>query len=72
MYQHIIEEKQCVSLKDLAVTGRDLIQCGMKPGKAIGEELNRLLELVLEKPERNQRDFLLQVMREDLKRDRSN
>ncbi|MCQ4673162.1 CCA tRNA nucleotidyltransferase [Lactonifactor longoviformis] len=72
MYQHIIEEKQCVSLKDLAVTGRDLIQCGMKPGKAIGEELNRLLELVLEEPERNQRDFLLQVMREDLKRDRSN
>ena len=41
-------EKECVSLKDLAVSGRDLIQAGMKPGKEIGETLDRFLEIVLE------------------------
>ena len=31
-YEQIVEKKQCVSLKSLAVTGRDLIQAGYKPG----------------------------------------
>ena len=28
-YEQIVEKKQCVSLKSLAVTGRDLIQAGL-------------------------------------------
>ena len=50
----------CISLKMLAVTGSDLIQAGMKPGKQLGEALNRLFELVLEHPEMNEKDRLLQ------------
>ena len=31
LYEEMLEKKQCVSLKTLAVTGRDLIAMGMKP-----------------------------------------
>ncbi len=60
LYSEILQKKQCVSLKTLAVTGSDLISMGMKPGKGIGEMLNRLLELVLENPESNTREILLE------------
>lgn len=48
----------CVGLKTLALTGRDLIGMGVKPGEAIGEILQELLDLVLESPEWNTRDRL--------------
>lgn len=60
-YEEILERKECVSLKDLAITGSDLIAAGMKPGKEIGETLERLLELVLECPEYNTRENLLKL-----------
>lgn len=58
-YRKILEERQCVTLKDLAINGRDLMEAGMKPGKEMGEALNHLLELVLEHPEYNTREILL-------------
>lgn len=60
LYCEIIEAGQCVSLKNLAVTGRDLIEAGMSPGKEIGDKLNELLELVIENPELNVKNKLLQ------------
>ena len=51
----IIKEKQCVTLKGLAVSGKDLIALGMKPGKEIGACLNQLLERVIEEPQWNVR-----------------
>lgn len=59
LYRRIVEAGQCVTLKELAVTGGDLIAAGMEPGKEIGQKLNSLLELVLEKPELNTREELL-------------
>ena len=64
-YADIIEKGQCVSLKELAVTGRDLIRAGMKPGKEIGEKLNELLEMVIDKPELNTKDVLLKFVSAD-------
>lgn len=58
-YQEILHQKQCVSLKTLAVTGKDLIAAGFCPGKEIGEMLNALLEHVLEVPEDNTKETLL-------------
>lgn len=49
----------CLSLKDLAVKGRDLIEAGVKPGKGIGEILSRMLDHVLAHPEDNEREVLL-------------
>lgn len=55
----IVADGECLSLKQLAVKGSDLIAAGMKPGPQMGTELNRLLQLVIEEPERNQREYLL-------------
>lgn len=60
-YEQILERKECVSLKTLAVTGSDLIESGMKPGKEIGEMLNKLLQIVIEKPEYNTKEILLKI-----------
>lgn len=60
MYDQIMESNQCTSLKTLAVSGADLIALGMKPGKEIGEVLQGLLEHVLDCPEDNQKEMLLQ------------
>ena len=55
----MLEKNQCVSLKNLAVTGSDLIAAGMKPGRELGEVLQRLLDLVLDEPARNNKEQLL-------------
>lgn len=60
LYREVMEKGQCVSLKTLAVTGSDLIEAGMKPGKELGDVLRQLLELVLEEPQRNTREYLLE------------
>ncbi len=65
-YRQIIEEEQCISLKELAVDGSDLIAAGMKPGKNIGETLDYLLRRVLENPEYNNRETLLKLAAERL------
>lgn len=57
----IIRQNQCVQKKDLAISGRDLIAMGMKPGKELGEVLDALFEEVLEKPELNTREKLLEL-----------
>ena len=60
LYQEIMRKQQCLSIKDLAVTGSDLIALGMKQGKAVGETLKKLLELVLEQPELNTKEKLIE------------
>ena len=59
LYARMLEEKQCVSLKTLAVSGTDLIAAGMKPGKELGGVLQNLLELVLEDPDCNTAEKLM-------------
>jgi len=49
----------CISLNTLAVTGKDLISKGMKPGKAMGQALGVLLDMVLEDPGKNEKEELL-------------
>lgn len=49
----------CISLKTMAVTGRDLIEAGMKPGRELGVVLNHLFNQVLEHPEYNTKEYLL-------------
>lgn len=58
-YEEIVRRQECVSLKTLAVTGKDLIDAGMKPGRELGEVLQRLLEEVLEDPSLNTKEYLL-------------
>lgn len=63
LYQEILESRACLSIRDLAVNGKDLLADGMQAGKEIGEMLALLLEYVLERPEDNQREILLAYSR---------
>jgi len=51
--------KDPLTLKDLAVTGDDLLAAGVRPGPDVGATLERLLAEVLEDPARNRKDYLL-------------
>lgn len=66
LYQEIIADSECLSLKELAVTGTDLIEAGMKPGKEIGAVLQKLLELVIEDPQKNTKEYLIGYTLENL------
>ena len=68
LYARILEEQNCVSLKTLAITGSDLIAEGMKPGKEIGEVLQKLLEEVLEEPALNTKEALLEKAKSFIKK----
>ncbi|MDU5107556.1 CCA tRNA nucleotidyltransferase [Clostridium sp.] len=58
----IIKNKEPLIVKDLDITGKDLISIlGIKPGKLIGETLNHLLEKVLENPDLNSKESLLKL-----------
>lgn len=62
VYKQVIADNQCVSLKTLAVTGKDLIEeAGMQPGPKIGEMLKKLLDVVIEDPAQNNRENLLRL-----------
>ena len=67
--KRIVEEIRsgpyCVSLKQLAVSGSDLIAAGRQPGVALGETLEYLLEQVLEYPEWNNREKLLAIAEQE-------
>lgn len=59
IYQTVLKNGDCVSIKMLAVTGSDLIAAGMEPGRAIGVTLQEMLNLVLKEPSLNTKEYLL-------------
>ena len=56
-----LEKKNALSLKDLAINGNDLIEAGIPAGKKLGVILNHLLDCVIEDPEMNTKEKLLEV-----------
>jgi tRNA nucleotidyltransferase (CCA-adding enzyme) len=66
LYNEILSQNQCVSLKELEITGSDLIKIGVPRGRLIGEILNKLLDEVIENPEDNKHEILMEKAR-DLK-----
>ena len=59
LLEEILEENACLSLKDLAINGHDLMALGIR-GKTIGRTLNALLELVMDEKLPNEKEALLQ------------
>jgi tRNA nucleotidyltransferase (CCA-adding enzyme) len=62
----IIDAKECFSIKDLAINGRDLMELGIKQGKEIGNILNKSFELVLDNPNLNDKEYLLNIVKNNL------
>ena len=63
IYEEIKARKECVTLGDLAVNGRDLISQGVTPGKKIGDVLGKMLMDVIDDPEHNTKEYLLEPER---------
>ena len=67
IYKDILEKQQPISLKDLEINGNDLIEIGYI-GKEIGIMLNELLDMVIDNPNCNDKDYLLAVAKTEGKR----
>ena len=63
--RQVIESGECWSTKGLAIDGNDLVKLGYA-GKSIGLELEKLLMYVIENPNENNCDTLLEIAKEDL------
>lgn len=61
IYNNIIKDGQCLCIKDLQINGEDLVSIGYKQGKEIGHILQKLLDFILEKPELNTYDNLIEL-----------
>ena len=62
--QEILAEAACLSIKDLAVNGHDLMRLGLA-GPELGRTLHRLLELVMDEQLPNEKQALLDRVREN-------
>lgn len=61
LVEEILSKQLPISLKELNISGKDLIENGFTQGKEIGEILNYLLNKVLEFPEDNNKEKLLEL-----------
>ncbi len=59
-YEQIMDQDHCLSIRQLALTGKDLMGLGIPQGPEIGRILTALLAWVVEEPGRNDRDHLLE------------
>lgn len=55
----ILLRGDCLSLKELKVGGKDLLELGVSPGKEIGNILNNMLMDVIDSPFHNDKDYLI-------------
>ena len=68
--ERILTEKQPLSVRDLEVSGYDLLQLGIPQGKEIGEILHGLMEAVLDNPELNHKEKLMSLVKDQIRRTR--
>ncbi|MFO8043985.1 MAG: HD domain-containing protein [Alkalispirochaeta sp.] len=62
--ERIIQDNAALTVKDLALNGRDLMhELDLKPGPHIGTILEELLSTVLDDPQMNTREALLEIAR---------
>lgn len=58
-FEQIIKDNECLSLKDLAINGHNLIHIGITKGDDIGKTLNYLLMSVIDEKIPNEREILI-------------
>lgn len=64
LYNEIIEKEEAVSIKDLKISGKDIIELGVSQGKEIGLVLKLIFERVLEDSSLNERKILIKLAKE--------
>ncbi|MCT4605955.1 MAG: HD domain-containing protein [Marinisporobacter sp.] len=63
LYKEIMEKEQPLSVKDLVINGRDLMDLGIASGKEMGKILNSLLDKVLDDPQLNTKERLIEEVK---------
>ena len=59
VFSDILRQREAFCLRDLEITGRDLIDLGVPRGPKVGEVLSDLLDMVIDSPQKNNRKLLL-------------
>ena len=59
LWKQVLESGAALEIKDLQISGRDLLELGVKQGPEMGRILKEVLEYVIENPEYNQKEELL-------------
>lgn len=67
VYDEIVAAGDCLKIKDLQINGKDLIAMGVPQGQRIGEVLSTIFDAVVENPELNQRETLLNMAKSVIK-----
>lgn len=62
LYDQVLAEQRCFSLRDLAIKGDDLLELGYR-GKAVGQNLDRLLDAVIDGQTENTKEALITWLR---------
>ncbi|EQB4339798.1 CCA tRNA nucleotidyltransferase [Clostridium botulinum] len=60
--EKILSEKQPLTIKDLDINGYDLMKLGINQGREIGIMLNKLLDIILENPNLNNKEDLIKIV----------
>ena len=64
-FNEIIINSEPIFLKELAISGKDILNLEIKDGKKIKELLEKSLDIVLKNPELNQKNYLLKLIEEE-------
>ena len=67
VFKEIVEAGDCLRIKDLQINGKDLIAMGVPQGQRIGEALSTIFDAVVENPELNERETLLNMAKSMIK-----
>lgn len=62
LFNSIMENGDCYSVKMLAISGEDIKKQGITSGVQIGEILKRALEIVMENPQLNEKETLINLL----------
>ncbi len=63
LYYEIIEEGQCFTRDRLAISGQDILALGIGSGPIVGELLDKALKKVIEEPEFNEKELLINYIK---------
>lgn len=69
-YEKIISDGDCLEIKELKISGKDIIGLGVKPGPLLGDILDKLLDEVLDDPSKNNEEYLVNATLKYLEKNR--
>ena len=69
LFTEAMEQRECFSIKDLAVNGKDIMALGVPEGREVGGLLNLCLSAVISEEIKNDHDALIRLTLEHLRAD---